>query len=575
MANDLAEVSARFGAALRRAGLPVGPGRCERFAAAVAVAKPTTASSLYLCALATLVSGRDEAQILRAVFDRVFGRLGGTGEQAEPMAPSPGPPGQPPRPPEELLADAVAAAKAARPLPASSERSAQADDDARDRSDEAVEHRYLGASVERLASKDFAELSADELASLASLMRQITLAVPNRVSRRQRRRPGGQRTDMRATLRQARRTGGDAFRLIGRTSARRPRRLVVLCDISGSMEPYARAMIQLLYSAVGAADAEVFTFATRLTRLTPALRRSLPGPALRRAGQTAPDWFGGTKIGAALKEFNDSYGRRGMARGAVVLIISDGWETGDPELVRREMARLSLVAFRIVWVNPRTKSEAYQPLAGGMAAAWPHCDAVISAHTVQALSQLTAALADPVRRRALARLTSTAPSRRTTTWGPYCCHRNSMGPTLLSSHTELSGACVVWFTCCSWDMVLPSRSAFQAELIALRVGQHHPRHSWRLRVKHAGTEPGEPGHLGPLIVPVRRDQVQVQPVLDDLRLGNPDEVQSRAACLWWPDGVLLVTRRDVPLVDVPAGDLAPEPGQGARIGTVKGDVQDD
>jgi hypothetical protein len=125
---------------------------------------------------------------------------------------------------------------------------------------------------------------------------------------------------------------------------------------------------------------------------------------LQRAGQAAPDWLGGTKIGSALKDFNDHYGRRGMARGAVVVIISDGWETGDPELLRREMERLSLVAYRIVWVNPRTKSPAYEPLAGGMAAAWPHCDAVVSAHTVQALDELTAALADPVRRRAEVRL---------------------------------------------------------------------------------------------------------------------------------------------------------------------------
>ena len=204
---------------------------------------------------------------------------------------------------------------------------------------------------------------------------------------------------MRATLRQARRTGGHAFRLIGRNPAARPRRLVALCDISGSMEPYARAMIQLLYCAAGGAGAEVFTFATQLTRLTPVLARTLPGIALERAGQAAPDWLGGTKIGSALKDFNDHFGRRGMARGAVVVIISDGWETGDPELLRREMERLSLVAFRIVWVNPRTKSVTYQPLAGGMAAAWPHCDAVVSGHTVQALDELTNALADPVRRR--------------------------------------------------------------------------------------------------------------------------------------------------------------------------------
>jgi hypothetical protein len=176
--------------------------------------------------------------------------------------------------------------------------------------------------------------------------------------------------------------------------------MVELCDLSGSMEPYARAMIQLLYCAAGGARAEVFSFATRLTRLTPALARGLPGPALDRAGKAAPDWRGGTKIGAALREFNDLYGRRGMARGAVILIVSDGWDTGDPDIVRREMERLSLVAFRIVWVNPRTKSASYEPLAGGMAAAWPHCDAVVSAHTVQALSQLAAALADPVRRRA-------------------------------------------------------------------------------------------------------------------------------------------------------------------------------
>src|SRR5258706_9085797 len=140
-------------------------------------------------------------------------------------------------------------------------------------------------------------------------------------------------------------------------------------------------MIQLLYCAAGGAGAEVFTFATKLTRLTPVLARTLPGIALERAGQAAPDWLGGTKIGSALKDFNDHFGRRGMARGAVVVIISDGWETGDPELLRREMERLSLVAFRIVWGNPRTNSVTYQPLAGGRRAARPAARAVGSGHT--------------------------------------------------------------------------------------------------------------------------------------------------------------------------------------------------
>jgi uncharacterized protein with von Willebrand factor type A (vWA) domain len=159
-------------------------------------------------------------------------------------------------------------------------------------------------------------------------------------------------------------------------------------------------MVQLLYCAAGARDAEVFTFATRLTRLTRALRGVPPAVALQRAGSAAPDWSGGTRIGAAVKEFVDSYGRRGMARGAVVVIISDGWETGDAAVLGDQMRRLSGLAYRIVWVNPRTARPGYRPLVGGMAAAWPHCDAVVSAHRMSALDEFAGALADPVRRRA-------------------------------------------------------------------------------------------------------------------------------------------------------------------------------
>jgi uncharacterized protein len=394
-ADDLAEVAARFSAALRRAGLPVGPGRSQRFATAVTVVRPATARELYNCALATLVSSKEQAQVLTAVFGQVFGVEGPGGL---PGADKPGRPGPGSAAEPDVLADAANAARLHVSTIAVTQQAAA--EDAPDGAELDVVSPYLGSPAERLAGTDFAELSAAELAALVVAMRRITLAVPPRRSRRRRRRPGSGQTDMRATLRQARRTGGHAFRLIGSVPARRPRRLVVLCDISGSMEPYARAMIQLLYCAAGGAHAEVFTFATRLTRLTQALARSSPAVALQRAGQAAPDWLGGTRLGAALKEFNDRYGRRGMARGAVVLIISDGWDTGDPEIVRREMERLSLVAFRIVWVNPRTKSAAYQPLAAGMAAAWPHCDAVVSGHTLRVLDELSAALADPVRRRA-------------------------------------------------------------------------------------------------------------------------------------------------------------------------------
>ena len=197
--------------------------------------------------------------------------------------------------------------------------------------------------------------------------------------------------DLRATLRRARRTGGHPVTLARRARRVRPRRLVVLCDISGSMEPYARALLQLLWCARVGTRAEVFRFATRLTRVTPALARQ-PQAALTRAGALAPDWSSGSRIGASIGEFSRRWGRRGMARGAVVLVVSDGWDTGDPAELGREMARLRRVAHRIVWANPRVARPGFQPLAGGIAAAWPSCDAVVSAHRLDALDDLLAAL---------------------------------------------------------------------------------------------------------------------------------------------------------------------------------------
>src|SRR5258708_387299 len=243
--GDLAEVSARFGAALRAAGLPVGPGRCERFVASVTVARPTTPRALYLCALTTLVSSKDHALILRAVFDQVFGGLADAGDaDAEPQLAGFG--GLPDLSPEHLLASA---AKAAQQHPADpnegrdagAEEREEADGD--DHADEDVEQPYLGTSTERLASKDFAELTDAELISVATLMRRITLAVPERRSRRQRRRPGGRRIDMRATLRQARRTGGHALRLVGPQAPPRAPRLGAARAIPGGRAPHPRGLV--------------------------------------------------------------------------------------------------------------------------------------------------------------------------------------------------------------------------------------------------------------------------------------------------------------------------------------------
>ncbi|HEY3957935.1 MAG TPA: VWA domain-containing protein [Streptosporangiaceae bacterium] len=421
MTGDIASVAAGFGAALRDAGLPVGAERCERFARAVLVARPRTQRELLDCALATLASGREEAGTVRGLFAAAFGDAGAEGGCAPGRLGDGGGDGADGQDRADAgpLWGARAGDTLARVVRAARERPAIAAPQAREEwqaagdgtvgepedgeaDDGGAAVPVAASAAERLAGRDFAELSEEELLELAGVMRGLTLAVPVRWSRRRRRGARGKSADLRATLRGARQSGAEPFRIIRTERTQRPRKLVVLCDISGSMEPYARAMLQLLYCAAGGARAEVFSFATRLTRLTRALAEPGPDLALRRAGQAAPDWLGGTRIGASLKEFNDRFGLRGTARGAVVVMVSDGWDTGDPAVLRREMERLARVAFRIVWVNPRAHRPGYRPLAGGMAAAWPFCDAVVSAHRLDALGELTEALAGPGRRRTVA-----------------------------------------------------------------------------------------------------------------------------------------------------------------------------
>jgi uncharacterized protein with von Willebrand factor type A (vWA) domain len=252
----------------------------------------------------------------------------------------------------------------------------------------------MASAQERLGARRFDELEPGELAQLYRLMSRLALATPLRVTRRRRRGHHGELVDLRGTLRASLRTGGDPIRLLRRRRRVVPRRLVLLCDISGSMEPYARAYLQFLTCAADSGpNAEAFVFATRLTRLTRALSSRHPERAIQRAAATAPDWSSGTRIGDALKTFNDRHGRRGMARGAVVVILSDGWERGDPALVGREMARLARLAHRVVWVNPRVSASGFSVQAGGMVAALPHCDALVSGHSLDALGEVADAIA--------------------------------------------------------------------------------------------------------------------------------------------------------------------------------------
>lgn len=251
------------------------------------------------------------------------------------------------------------------------------------------------SSAERLATRDFATLSAAELADAHHLMSEIGKDVPFRITRRHLRAGSGRSTfDLRSTARRAVRLGGDLVTLERRRRRIRPRRLVAICDVSGSMDAYAREFIRFLHlCVVGRPAVEAFVLGTRLTRVTRHLEGHDADAALGRVSAAVHDWAGGTRLGPGIKTFNDRYGIRGMARGATVVICSDGIDRGDPELLARELARLGRVADRIIWVNPLKGTEGYEPTARAMAAALPHLDAFVSGNSVEALVAVAKGLA--------------------------------------------------------------------------------------------------------------------------------------------------------------------------------------
>jgi uncharacterized protein with von Willebrand factor type A (vWA) domain len=387
---DLAAIAGSLGKRLRDAGLPVTPERSAEFARALTLTRPESRRRLYWTARSVFVTDRTEVPAFDAVFAEVFG--GGAETDVRQLDDAPAEPAAADaRHADERSGRALSGTDERRTGSVSSSASRPGDDDS-----EAAEVDVplaMASDDEVLAAKSFDLLEPHELARLYRLMSQLELATPLRRTRRYDRSSRGQRVDLRRTLRGSLRTGGDPMRLARRERRVVPRRLVMLCDISGSMEPYARAYLQFLASAAGAGpNAEAFVFATRLTRITRALASRHPDRAIQRAAAAAPDWSSGTRIGDALKEFNDRHGRRGMARGAVVVILSDGWERGDPTLVGREMARLARLAHRIVWVNPRVGASEFEVRAGGMVAALEHCDALVSGHSYAALAEVIDAI---------------------------------------------------------------------------------------------------------------------------------------------------------------------------------------
>jgi uncharacterized protein with von Willebrand factor type A (vWA) domain len=387
---DLAPLAGSLGQRLRDAGVPVTPERSAYFARALVLVRPDSRRRLYWTAHSVFVSDRSHAKAFDAVFRSIFGAPGAPeGTETEGAETVPAPADERPRSDREGAAGESAETDRRASVEASAARASDADRDVTE-----VEVPLAMASDEEvLAGKSFDALSPHELAQLYRLMSRLELAAPLRRTRRYERGCRGERIDLRRTVRASLRTGGDPIRLARRRRRIVPRRVVMLCDISGSMEPYARAYLQFLTCAAGAGPhAEAFVFATRLTRVTRSLSARNPERAIQRAAAAAPDWSSGTRIGDALKEFNDRHGRRGMARGAVIVILSDGWERGDPMLVGREMERLARLAHRIVWVNPRVGASGFSVQAGGMLAALEHCDAVVSGHSLEALGAVVDAI---------------------------------------------------------------------------------------------------------------------------------------------------------------------------------------
>ena len=372
---DLPPLVAALSRRLRDAGVPVTPGRSADFADALTLVRPISRRRLYWTARAVFVS--DPAQVDK--FDAVFFSVFGSHREAE----------------DDDSEENIAT----RPVDRRTSPPSTSEESDKDPAELEVPS-LIASDEERLGQTSFDQLEPHELAQLYRLMSRLQLAAPPRRTRRYEKGRRGEHIDLRRTLRASLRTAGDPIRLARRHRRVTRRRLVMLCDISGSMEPYARAYLQFLTCAAGSGpNAEAFAFATRLTRLTRALASRNPERAIQRAAETAPDWSSGTRIGDALREFNNRHGRRGMARGAVIVILSDGWERGDSMLVGREMARLARLAHRIVWVNPRVSAGDFSVQSGGMRAALPYCDALVSGHNFEALDEVVEAIREELWRR--------------------------------------------------------------------------------------------------------------------------------------------------------------------------------
>jgi uncharacterized protein len=358
-----------FAHELRRAGLAVGSGDVLTYCAAMAPLDPTDLLDLYWAGRATLVSRRDDIGVYDEVFRRFFL------DASDPVR-------------ELVTLKAQASAESGAPMALPDlDRAGEGDEE------EAV-LGWMASDVESLKHKAFTACTQEELAAVRRIMARIKLTPPRRRSRRTVPGRTGRAPDLRRTVRESLRLHGEPAELFWRQRRVRLRPLILILDISGSMADYSRNLLQFAYSAKrAAAKVEVFCFGTRLTRITRELDSRRPDEALARAARAVFDWEGGTRIGASLDTFVRGHGRRGLARGGVVVVCSDGLDRGDPAVLATAVERLSRLCHRLVWMNPHKGDDAnFRPSTLGMMVVAPHVDLMLSGHDLSSLEEFAALL---------------------------------------------------------------------------------------------------------------------------------------------------------------------------------------
>jgi uncharacterized protein len=367
--NGFVTVLVEFGRALRSKGLAVGSGDILTYCAAMAPLDPTDLVDLYWAGRTTMIVRREDLVVYDEVFRSFF--LASNSPVQKML---------------KVKAQSAAEAEAPFEIPAT-EPSGK----------EQEEETLLGlmaSNVETLKHRSFSECTDEELAAIRRIMARIKFTPPKRRTRRTKTASDGRRPDMRRTIRESLRTNGEMVDLYWRRRRVRLRPLILILDVSGSMSDYSRALLQFAYSAKRASQkVEVFCFGTRLTQVTKPLQTRKPDEALERAAKLVVDWEGGTRIGDSIDHFVRKWARRGMCRGGVVVICSDGLDRGDPELLSDSMERLSRLCHNIVWMNPHKGDNAgYQPQTVGMMAAAPHIDVLLSGHDLSSLEELATLL---------------------------------------------------------------------------------------------------------------------------------------------------------------------------------------